>query len=53
MNVYFDSKFVKKLKKINNKTLAKQIEQAINDVSEAKSLNELPKAKKLSGHTDL
>jgi mRNA interferase RelE/StbE len=53
MNVYFDSKFVKKLRKINNKTLAKQIEKAIQEISESKSLHELPKVKKLSGHSDL
>lgn len=53
MNVYFDAKFYKKLNQINNKNLAKQIVQAIIDISAAKSLNELPKAKKLSGHKDL
>lgn len=52
MNVFFDAKFYKKLNQINNKNLAK-IEQAIIDISAAKSLNELPKAKKLSGHKDL
>lgn len=53
MNVYFDAKFYKKLNQINNKNLAKKIEQAIIDISAAKSLNELPKTKKLSGHKDL
>ncbi|MCK9562884.1 MAG: hypothetical protein M0R02_09235 [Bacteroidales bacterium] len=53
MNVYFDSKFKKKILKIKDKKLAKRIEKAVIDVSNAKSLSELSNVKKLTGHTDM
>jgi len=42
VNIYFDSKFKKKILKIKDKKLAQRIEKTILDVELVKKLSELP-----------
>lgn len=53
MNIYFDSKFKKKLLKIHDKKLIRRIQKTILEVESVKSLTELTNVKKLTGHTDI
>jgi len=53
MNVYFDSKFLKKIEKIKDKSVAKRIEKAINEISKANHIKEVSNIKKLAGHSDI
>lgn len=53
MNVYFDSKFEKKIKKIKDAKLAQRVEEAIEALTNANSLSELSNVRALTGHADM
>jgi mRNA interferase RelE/StbE len=50
MNLSFTKKFLKQVSKINNKKLAKEIENIIELSQKASSLSEIKNLKKLKGH---
>ena len=50
MNLAFTKKFLKQVSKINDKKLAKEIENIIELSEKASSLSEIKNFKKLKGH---
>lgn len=49
MNIEFDRSFEKSLDKIKNRALFQKIEKIITEFERARSLNDLPNIKKLTG----
>ncbi|NOH03175.1 MAG: type II toxin-antitoxin system RelE/ParE family toxin [Chloroflexi bacterium] len=49
MEILFEKSFGRDLKKIKDKRLLKQVQEAIDQVKSAASINEMPNLKKLQG----
>lgn len=46
----FEKSFVRDFRKLNSKVLAKVLNECIQTISDAKSINEIPTLKKLTGY---
>lgn len=46
----FEKSFVRDFRKLNSKVLAKVLNECIQTISDANSINEIPTLKKLTGH---